>query len=109
MESVGINHQVDFAAGFLTRLRKVFHSLHPMEIRELEREGILYFTLGFTKICLYNVYRGNVQVIFNRDLLDGHFDAAYDFSEQAVPDWRLLITIIANIIDQIQDREKEVA
>jgi hypothetical protein len=106
MESALTFNQIDFAEDFLTRLRKIFNSLEPLKIRETERDGIRYFSMKFLKLCLYNRYAGGVQLIFNRSLLDGYFEDTYDFPETGHPDWRLIIDIIAHIINNVPE-EKE--
>lgn len=101
MEAISNYPDTDFAVLFLTRLRKIFCNLHPLEIREREREGIHYFNAKFFKICLYNAYPEGVQLVFNRHMLTEHFGNAYDFPANAPADWRLIITLITDIAEKI--------
>jgi hypothetical protein len=94
-----------FAEDFLLRLHAIFNYLQAREIKELRRDGVLFFKQKYTYICLYNVCPDGVQIIFNRNLLSNQFEAAHDYAASAPVDWELIMAIILDILGKNDGEE----
>lgn len=98
MKNVCNDNHTTFADDFLTRLRRILNYLQQGAIKETERDGILYFELKFVRICMLNIYPGGIQLIFNPNLAEGLFPAAYDYSESLQPEWKLILDMLTDIL-----------